>query len=59
MSFSPSASAIKGVIAKENPIPKEKAIKTKLFPNETAAKCSAPNLPTIILSARPTKTCPK
>ena len=47
---------LKGVIAREKPIPKENAIKTKLFPSDTAARGAAPSLPTIILSAKPTKT---
>jgi hypothetical protein len=51
--FFPSASAAKGVIAVEKPIPKDIAIKTKLF-QETAANSVGPNLPTITLSTMPT-----
>ena len=52
--LAPSASAIKGVIAVENPIPKDIAINIKLFPNETAASSAAPSWPTIILSINAT-----
>ena len=41
--FSPSASATKGVMAVENPIPKLMAINIKLLPNETAASSAVPN----------------
>ena len=38
-----SASATSGVIAVAKPIPKDMAIKKKLFPSETAASSAAPN----------------
>ena len=56
--FSESASAIKGVIAEEKPIPIAIPIKTKLFPSETAARLVGSSLPTIILSTRLTKVWP-
>ncbi len=56
--FSPSASATNGVIAVENPIPKDMAINIKLLPKDTAANSAVPNCPTIILSISPTKVCP-
>ena len=56
--FSPSASATKGVIAVEKPIPKDIAINIKLFPKETAANSAVPNCPTIILSTKATRVCP-
>ena len=56
--FSESASAINGVIAVENPIPRDIAIKIKLFPKETAANSAVPIWPTIILSTKLTKVCP-
>ena len=43
MSFIPSVSAIKGVIAVEKPIPKDMATKKKLLPKETAANSAVPN----------------
>ena len=52
---SESASASKGVIAVEKPIPKDIAIKIKLLPKETAASSADPNCPTIILSTKLTK----
>ena len=45
-------------MAVENPIPNDMAMKTKLFPNETAANSVGPNFPTIILSTIPTTVCP-
>ena len=36
-------SAIKGVIAVENPIPRAIAIKKKLFPRDTAANSAVPS----------------
>ena len=54
----PSASATKGVMAVEKPIPKDMAMNTKLLPKETAANSAVPNCPTIILSANCTKECP-
>ena len=45
-----SASAARGVMAVENPIPKDMAMNTKLFPKETAANSAVPNWPTMILS---------
>ena len=56
--FAPSASAIKGVIAWENPIPKDIAIKTKLFPKEIAASSAVPSCPTITLSINWTNVWP-
>ena len=56
--FAPSASAIKGVIAWENPIPIDIAINTKLFPNEIAANSAVPSCPTITLSINWTNVCP-
>ena len=56
--FAESASATKGVIAVEKPIPSDMAIKTKLFPRETAASSAVPNCPTITLSANATNVCP-
>jgi len=41
--FSESASATKGVMAVENPIPRDMATKTKLLPKDTAANSTAPN----------------
>ena len=41
--FEASASATRGVIAVENPIPKDIAIKTKLLPSETAASSAVPS----------------
>ena len=43
-------SAIRGVIAVENPIPSDIAKKTKLFPSDIAASSAVPSLPTIALS---------
>jgi hypothetical protein len=54
----PSASATRGVIAVEKPIPKDIATKTKLFPNETDASSVVPNCPTIMLSISWTNVCP-
>ena len=54
-SFAESASAIKGVIAVENPIPKDIATNIKLLPKDTAANSAVPNCPTIILSTKLTK----
>ena len=50
ISFIPSVSAIKGVMAVEKPIPKAIAMKKKLLPKETAANSAVPNWPTMILS---------
>ena len=51
-------SAIKGVIAVENPIPSDIAKKTKLFPSDIAASSAVPSLPTIALSTNWTSVCP-
>lgn len=56
--FDESASAIKGVIAVEKPIPSDIAINIKLFPNDTAANSAVPNCPTIMLSTKLTNVCP-
>ncbi len=58
VSFAPSDSATSGVMAVENPIPRDIAMNTKLFPKETAASSAVPSCPTIILSAKATKVCP-
>ena len=55
---SPSASATKGVIAVEKPIPKDMAINIKLLPRETAASSAVPNCPTMILSTKETRVWP-
>ena len=47
-----SASATKGVIAVEKPIPIDIAINIKLFPKDTAANSAVPNWPTIMLSTK-------
>ena len=53
-----SASATKGVMAVEKPIPKDMAINIKLLPRDTAASSAVPNCPTITLSINCTKVCP-
>ena len=58
LSFNASLSAIKGVIAVENPIPKDIAKNTKLFPSDIAANSDVPNWPTIALSTNPTNVWP-
>ena len=58
LSFCASLSAIKGVIAVENPIPNDIAKNTKLFPREIAASSDVPNWPTIALSTNPTNVWP-
>jgi len=45
-------------MAVEKPIPNDIAIKTKLFPKDTAANSVAPRFPTIILSTIPIRVCP-
>ena len=55
---SPSASAIKGVIAVEKPIPKDMAINIKLFASDIAASSAVPIWPTIILSTNATMVWP-
>ena len=56
--FSESASATNGVMAVENPMPNDIAIKTKLLPKETAANSALPSWPTIILSTKLTNVWP-
>src|SRR5699024_2403122 len=53
-----SASATRGVIAVEKPMPKDIATNIKLLPKDTAANSAEPNCPTIILSTNATKVCP-
>jgi len=55
VSFAPSDSATSGVMAVENPIPRDIAMNTKLLPKETAASSAVPSCPTMILSAKATK----
>ena len=47
-----------GVMAVENPIPRDMATKTKLLPNDTAANSAVPNCPTMMLSINCTTVCP-
>jgi len=56
--FFASLSAISGVIAVENPIPKAIAKKTKLLPSEIAANSDVPSWPTMALSTNPTNVWP-
>ena len=55
-SFNPNASETNGVIADENPMPKDITKKIVLFAKDMVAKATGPNFPTMMLSAKPTKT---
>ena len=55
---SASASATKGVIAVEKPMPKDMAINIKLLPRDTAANSAVPNCPTMMLSTKETRVWP-